>query len=82
MAITAESYAKAEANSANLVACKISWGRFVMENQAIVNQRRAELLSAGEEHPEEPERVSLGSLRRRWNRQRSDSKQDLPSLRG
>jgi len=48
VAILAESYAKAEANSANLVAYKISWGEFVMENQAIVNQRRAELLAAGE----------------------------------
>ena len=48
VAILAESYAKAEANSANLVAYKISWGEFVMENQAIVNQRRAGLLAAGE----------------------------------
>jgi hypothetical protein len=48
VAILAESYAKAEANSGNLVAYKISWGEFVMENQAIVNQRRAELLAAGE----------------------------------
>ena len=48
MAILAESYARAEANFADLVAYKISWGEFVMENQAIVNQRRAELLAAGE----------------------------------
>ena len=48
VAILAESYARAEANAANLVAYKISWGDFVMENQAIVNQRRAELLAAGE----------------------------------
>src|SRR5580704_4982775 len=39
VAILTESYAKAEANSANLVAYKISWGEFVMENQAIVNHR-------------------------------------------
>ena len=48
VAILAESYAKAEANAANLVAYRISWGEFVMENQAIVNQRRAELLAAAE----------------------------------
>ena len=48
VAILAESYAKAEANAANLVAYRISWGEFVMENQAIVNQRRAGLLAAGE----------------------------------
>ena len=48
VAILAESYARAEANSANLVAYKISWGEFVTENQAIVNQRRAQLLAAGE----------------------------------
>jgi len=48
VAILAESYARAEANFADLVAYKISWGEFVMENQAIVNQRRAELLAAGE----------------------------------
>jgi len=48
VAILTESYAKAATNSANLVAYKISWGEFVMENQAIVNQRRAQLLAAGE----------------------------------
>jgi hypothetical protein len=48
VAILAESYAKAEANAADLVAYKIGWGEFVTENQAIVNQRRGELLLAGE----------------------------------
>ena len=48
VAILAESYAKAEANAADLVAQKISWGEFVTENQAIVTQRRGELLAAGE----------------------------------
>jgi hypothetical protein len=48
VAVLAESYARAQANSANLVAYRISWGEFVTENQAIVNQRRAQLLAAAE----------------------------------
>jgi hypothetical protein len=48
VAILAENYAKAEANSARFVAYKISWGEFVRGNQAIVNRRRAELLAASE----------------------------------
>jgi hypothetical protein len=48
VAILTASYAKADANTALLVAQKITWGEFVSENQALVTQRRAELLAAGE----------------------------------
>lgn len=48
VAILAESYARADANTARLVARDITWGEFVSENQAIVTHRRAELLAAGE----------------------------------
>ncbi|MBL6613375.1 MAG: hypothetical protein ISP45_05175 [Reyranella sp.] len=48
VAILNDSYAKADANTARLVAREISWGEFVSENQAIVTQRRSELLATGE----------------------------------
>jgi hypothetical protein len=48
VAILTASYAKADANTALLVAQTITWGEFVSENQALVTQRRAELLAAGE----------------------------------
>jgi hypothetical protein len=48
VAILTESYARADANAARLVARDITWGEFVSENQAIVTHRRAELLAAGE----------------------------------
>jgi hypothetical protein len=48
VAILTDSYAKADANTARLVAREITWGEFVSENQAIVTQRRSELLAAGE----------------------------------
>jgi hypothetical protein len=48
VAILGDSYAKADANTARLVAREITWGEFVSENQAIVTQRRADLLAAGE----------------------------------
>lgn len=49
VAILNQSYAKADANTARLVAHEITWGEFVSENQAIVTQRRSELLAAGED---------------------------------
>jgi hypothetical protein len=48
VAVLVESYAKAEANTARLVSRQITWGEFVSENQAIVTQRRSELLATGE----------------------------------
>ena len=48
VAILSDSYARADANSARLVAREITWGEYVSENQAIVTHRRAELLAAGE----------------------------------
>ncbi len=48
VAILDESYAKADAITARLIAREITWGEFVSENQAIVTQRRSELLAAGE----------------------------------
>ena len=48
VAILTESYARADANSARLVARRITWGEYVSENQAIVTDRRAELLAASE----------------------------------
>jgi hypothetical protein len=48
VAILTESYARADANTAQLVARQITWGEYVSENQAIVTHRRAELLAAGE----------------------------------
>ena len=46
--ILADSYARADANSARLIDREITWGEYVSENQAIVTHRRAELLAAGE----------------------------------
>jgi hypothetical protein len=48
VAILSDSYAKADANMDRLVTREIAWGEFVSENQAIVTQRRSELLAAGE----------------------------------
>jgi hypothetical protein len=48
VAILTDSYARADANTAQLVARQITWGEYVSENQAIVTHRRAELLAAGE----------------------------------
>jgi len=48
VAILTESYARADDNTARLVARDITWGEFVSENQAIVTHRRAELLATGE----------------------------------
>ena len=48
VAILADSYARADANTARLTNREIAWGEYVSENQAIVTQRRAELLAAGE----------------------------------
>jgi hypothetical protein len=45
VAILTENYAKADANYAKFVTRKITWGEFVTENQALVNQRRARLLA-------------------------------------
>jgi hypothetical protein len=46
--ILTDSYARADANTAQLVSRQITWGEYVSENQAIVTHRRAELLAAGE----------------------------------
>jgi hypothetical protein len=46
--ILADSYARADANTARLIDREITWGEYVSENQAIVTHRRAELLAAGE----------------------------------
>ncbi len=48
VAILTDSYARADANTARLVAREVTWGEYVSENQAIVTHRRAELLAAGE----------------------------------
>ncbi len=48
VAILADSYARADANTAQLINREITWGEYVSENQAIVTHRRAELLAAGE----------------------------------
>jgi hypothetical protein len=48
VAILTDSYARADANTAQLVDRDITWGEYVSENQAIVTHRRAELLAAGE----------------------------------
>jgi hypothetical protein len=48
VAILTDSYARADANTAQLVSRQITWGEYVSENQAIVTHRRAELLAAGE----------------------------------
>lgn len=48
VAILADSYARADANTARLTNREITWGEYVSENQAIVTHRRAELLAAGE----------------------------------
>jgi hypothetical protein len=48
VAILTDSYARADANTARLIARDITWGEYVSENQAIVTHRRAELLAAGE----------------------------------
>ena len=48
VAILTDSYARADANTARLVAREITWGEYVSENQSIVTHRRAELLAAGE----------------------------------
>jgi hypothetical protein len=48
VAILADSYARADANTARLIGREITWGEYVSENQAIVTHRRAELLAAGD----------------------------------
>jgi hypothetical protein len=48
VSILADSYARADANTAQLAGRDITWGEYVSENQAIVTHRRAELLAAGE----------------------------------
>jgi hypothetical protein len=48
VAILTDSYARADGNTARLIARDITWGEFVSESQAIVTHRRAELLAAGE----------------------------------
>jgi hypothetical protein len=57
VAILAESYARADANTARLVARDITWGEYVSENQAIVTHRRAELLAAGEALQQDQQRA-------------------------
>jgi hypothetical protein len=56
--ILTESYARADANTARLVARQITWGEYVSENQAIVTHRRAELLAAGESMQRDQQRGS------------------------
>ena len=58
VAILTDSYARADANTARLAARDITWGEFVSENQAIVTNRRAELLAAGESMQREQQRAS------------------------
>jgi hypothetical protein len=48
VAILAESYANTDVNYAKFVGREITWGEFVTENQALVTERRARLLAAGE----------------------------------
>ncbi len=47
-AILRDSYARADATAARLKDGTITWGEYVAESQAIVTDRRAELLAAGE----------------------------------
>jgi hypothetical protein len=47
-AIYASGYARSDANYANLVANKISWGEFLTERDAIAAQRRTELAAAAQ----------------------------------
>ena len=58
VAILADSYARADANTARLVNRDITWGEYVSENQAIVTHRRAELLAAGEAIQREQQQVA------------------------
>lgn len=46
--ILRDSYGRADANAGRLASGQITWGEYVSENQAIVTDRRAELLAAGE----------------------------------
>ncbi len=48
VAILAQNYAKADENTAKFTSRGITWGAFVTENQALVTERRAQLLAAGE----------------------------------
>jgi hypothetical protein len=48
LAVLRDSYAQADANLARLQTGVITWGEYVSESQAIVTNRRAELLAAGE----------------------------------
>jgi len=48
VAILADNYAKVDANTARLAGGQIGWGAFVTENQALVTERRGQLLAAGE----------------------------------
>ena len=48
VAILAQNYTKADENTAKFTAYRISWGEFVTENQALVTERRAQLLATGE----------------------------------
>jgi hypothetical protein len=45
--VMAESYARSDANYARLVTYKISWGEFVTEIEAGLNQRKAQLAQVG-----------------------------------
>ena len=48
MTILAENYARADENTARFIGRSITWGEFVTANQALVTERRAQLLAAGE----------------------------------
>lgn len=48
VAILAGNYAKVDANTARFATGQIAWGAFVSENQALVTERRGQLLAAGE----------------------------------
>ena len=63
VAILTDSYARADANTARLVARQITWGEYVSENQAIVTHRRAELLAAGESLQRDQQRAGSPSQR-------------------
>jgi hypothetical protein len=48
VSVLAKSYARADANYAQFVTRKITWGEFVTENQAVFAQRQSDLAAVGQ----------------------------------
>lgn len=49
VAILAGNYAAADENTTRLTTGRVTWGAFVIENQALITRRRAALLAVGEQ---------------------------------